>query len=157
MGHPDLPRIGVLKEIEQRGFVVSTEKANVLAFIAQSQEPIDDGAGLRPAVDIISQKQQRGRQIGVARVDADLVKEQVEQVGPAVHVADRIETLADGRLGRRAPEAKDARLAGRRAIDLPICPEGQRVQQFRLHLCSQDAQGQQELSQAPGVKTSVSF
>ena len=71
---------------EQHVLVVAAQEDRVERLVAETQQAIDERADGRPAVDVVPEEHDRVAALGRQRLEQDL-----ELVGTAVQVADRVD------------------------------------------------------------------
>src|SRR5262245_49061414 len=85
----------VVEKIEQNGLVIALEEMRVEALERAGDEVSDDAAAVRPAIDIVAEKDEgASRRVRARmRVVLDQLKQVAQQVEPPVNIADGVEEL----------------------------------------------------------------
>src|SRR5262249_58600997 len=86
----------IVEEAEHDRFVIALEKMRVESARQLVQRHIYDAPAVGPTVDIVSEKDERSSTClrGTCSVRGDLGKQQSEQVGTSVNIADSVYELA---------------------------------------------------------------
>src|SRR5262249_50278088 len=94
----------VVEEIEQNGLVIALEEMRVEARERAGDEVGNDAAAVRPAIDIVAEKDEGApcRVRARMRVVLDQLKQIAQQVEPPVNISHGVEklTFRQRRMGR---------------------------------------------------------
>src|SRR5262245_10724893 len=85
----------VVEEIEQNGLVIALEEMRAEALERAGDEVRNDAAAVRPAIDIVAEKDEGTprRVRACMRVVLDQLKQIAQQVEPPVNIADGVKEL----------------------------------------------------------------
>ena len=90
----------IFQRLQKHFLMIAHQEAHIPARLLQLHRALDHLTGTRSAIDEIAEQDQRGlRRRACAIVRRDLLQQMIEQIGPAMDIADRVNALSfrDGR------------------------------------------------------------